>query len=51
MTEAAFAELQERGIQFNEVDRDAFLDLVQEVYTNNASRVGGMSVIEEVAHQ
>jgi tripartite ATP-independent transporter DctP family solute receptor len=51
MTEAAFAELQERGIQFNEVDRDAFLDLVQEVYTNNASRVGGMSMIEEVAHQ
>ena len=51
MTEEAHEELMARGIQFNEVDRDAFLERVQEVYENNADRVGGMSVIEEVARQ
>jgi len=51
MTETALVELQERGIQFNEIDRDAFLELVQDVYANNADRVGGMSVIEEVSRQ
>jgi len=51
MTEAALTELHQRGIEFNEVDRDAFLELVREVYTNNADRVGGMAMIEEVAAQ
>jgi TRAP-type C4-dicarboxylate transport system substrate-binding protein len=51
MTEDALVELQKKGIQFNEVDRDAFLELVQEVYTNNAARVGGMQVVEEVLRQ
>ena len=51
MTESALVELQERGIEFNEVDRDAFLEMVQEVYTNNADRVGGIAMIEEVAEQ
>jgi tripartite ATP-independent transporter DctP family solute receptor len=51
MTDSAFAELQEEGIQFNEVDREAFLEKVQEVYTNNAARVGGFQVIEEVGEQ
>jgi tripartite ATP-independent transporter DctP family solute receptor len=51
MTESAFAELQEKGILFNEVDRDAFQEKVQEVYSRNADRVGGLAVIEEVARQ
>jgi tripartite ATP-independent transporter DctP family solute receptor len=51
MTEEAHEELMALGIQFNEVDRDAFLERVQEVYENNADRVGGMSVIEEVSRQ
>jgi tripartite ATP-independent transporter DctP family solute receptor len=51
MTEEAHEELMALGIQFNEVDRDAFLERVQEVYEKNADRVGGMSMIEEVARQ
>ena len=51
MTEAAFTELQTRGIEFNEVDRAPFLEMVKGVYTENADRVGGMEVIEEVAAQ
>ena len=51
MTEEAHEELMARGIQFNEVDRDAFLERVQEVYENNADRVGGMAMIEEVSSQ
>ena len=51
MTESALVELQERGIQFNEVDRDAFLERVKEVYAGNADHVGGMAMIEEVAAQ
>jgi TRAP-type C4-dicarboxylate transport system substrate-binding protein len=51
MTESALVELQDRGIQFNEVDRDAFLEKVQEVYSNNADRVGGLAMIEEVSAQ
>ena len=51
MTESALVELQERGILFNEVDRDAFLERVKEVYVGNADHVGGMAMIEEVAAQ
>ena len=51
MTSSALVELQEIGIEFNEVDRALFLEQVKEVYTNNADRVGGMRVIEEVAAQ
>jgi tripartite ATP-independent transporter DctP family solute receptor len=51
MTEEAHQELMARGIQFNDVDRDAFLEAVQEVYANNADRVGGMPMIEEVSNQ
>ncbi len=51
MTEEDHQELMARGIQFNDVDRDAFLELVQEVYANNADRVGGMPMIEEVSNQ
>ena len=48
MTEAAFSELVERGLEFNEVDRALFLEKVQEVYENNAAKVGGMEVVREV---
>ena len=48
MTEEAFGELVERGLEFNEVDRALFLEKVQEVYENNAARVGGMEVVREV---
>jgi len=48
MTEAAFAELLAQGIEFNEVDRDRFLERVQGVYERNAERVGGMRAIREV---
>jgi TRAP-type C4-dicarboxylate transport system substrate-binding protein len=51
MTAEAFAELEKRGIEFNEVERGTFLERVQEVYSKNADRVGGMQVIEEVAKQ
>jgi len=51
MTRTALEELQKRGIQFNEVDRAAFVERVREVYTNNAERVGGMELIEEVSKQ
>jgi len=51
MTEAAFAELLKRGIEFNEVDRAPFLEKVEKVYTDNAARVGGVQVIEEVSKQ
>jgi len=51
MTASALTELQEIGIEFNEVDRAPFLARVREVYTNNADRVGGMRVIEEVSAQ
>lgn len=51
MTAEAYLELEKRGIEFNEVERAAFLEQVQEVYTRNAERVGGMKVIEEVARQ
>jgi tripartite ATP-independent transporter DctP family solute receptor len=48
MTEAAFAELVAQGIEFNEVDRDLFIEKVQGVYEANAERVGGMEAIREV---
>ena len=48
MTQESLAQLVERGIEFNEVDRELFLEKVQSVYENNADRVGGMSVIREV---
>lgn len=51
MTASALTELQEIGIEFNEVDRAPFLARVREVNTSNADRVGGMRVIEEVSAQ
>ena len=44
----ALVELKEKGLEFFEVDRDLFRRQVESVYRNNAERVGGMQVIEEV---
>jgi len=51
MTEEAHEELKALGIKFNEVDREAFLEQVRKVYTENADRIGGMSRIEEIVRQ
>lgn len=51
MTDDALAQLKEKGIEFNEVDLDAFREKVQSVYSANADRVGGMEMIEEVTKQ
>jgi TRAP-type C4-dicarboxylate transport system substrate-binding protein len=48
MTNEALEELKEKGLEFFEVDRDLFRQQVESVYWNNAERVGGMQVIEEV---
>jgi len=45
----ALAILHERGdLEFIEVDRSLFQARVLEVYRNNAVRVGGMEVIDEI---
>lgn len=48
MTDQALEELKQKGLEFFEVDRDLFRQRVESVYRNNAERVGGMQVIEEV---
>jgi len=48
MTNEALVELQAKGLEFFEVDRDAFRQRVESVYRNNAESVGGMRAIEEV---
>ena len=51
MTETSYAALVERGIQFNDVDRELFLERVRPVYEDNAAHVGGMDVIREAQNQ
>jgi TRAP-type C4-dicarboxylate transport system substrate-binding protein len=48
MTNEALVELQGKGLEFFEVDRDAFRREVESVYRNNAESVGGLQAIEEV---
>lgn len=50
-TEEAFTALKEKGLIFNDVDKKPFQDLVQEVYKNNAERIGGMQLIEQIIKQ
>lgn len=50
MTNDALAELKEKGIEFFEIDRDLFRREVESVYRDNAERVGGLQVIEEVVN-
>ena len=51
LTATAFEELKEKGLQFHEVDKKLFQEKVQSVYTNNAEKVGGLEVIEQVLQQ
>jgi len=48
MTNEALTELETLGLQFFDIDRDLFRQQVESVYRNNAERVGGMQVIDEV---
>jgi len=51
MTEAALIELKKQGLEFYEVDKKPFQEKVTRVYEDNAEKVGGMKVIEEVERQ
>ena len=51
LTKSALAELKELGLEFHEVDKSLFRKKVQQVYRNNADKVGGMSIIEQVIKQ
>jgi len=51
MAGEALAMLKEKGLEFNEVDSALFREAVSSVYANNADRVGGMDVIDQVAAQ
>ncbi|MYD78640.1 MAG: TRAP transporter substrate-binding protein [Gammaproteobacteria bacterium] len=51
MAGEALAMLKEKGLEFNEVDNALFREAVSSVYANNADRVGGMDVIDQVAAQ
>jgi len=46
--DSALGELKKKGLVFNEVDKKLFQDKVSIVYKNNAAKVGGMQVIEQV---
>jgi tripartite ATP-independent transporter DctP family solute receptor len=48
LSASARQELQTRGLQFVEVERELFRARVQSVYENNADRVGGLTLIEKV---
>ena len=51
LTESALAELKELGLEFYEVDKSLFREKVEQVYRNNAAKVGGMAIIEQVIKQ
>ena len=51
LTASALEELKAKGLQFHEVDKEPFQEKVQSVYANNADKVGGLEVIEQVLAQ
>ena len=53
VTANALEELKNKDdpVKFYEVDKGPFKDRIKSVYENNAERVGGMDVIEEVGRQ
>ncbi|GAH47093.1 unnamed protein product [marine sediment metagenome] len=51
LTASALTELKELGLEFYEVDKNLFREKVEQVYRNNAAKVGGMAKIEEVIKQ
>jgi tripartite ATP-independent transporter DctP family solute receptor len=48
LTEAALTELKELGLEFYEVDKAPFRKKLERVYRNNAKKVGGMALIEQI---
>lgn len=48
LTESALAELKALGIEFYEVDKAPFREKLERVYRNNADKVGGMALIEQI---
>ena len=50
-TASALDELRELGLEFHEVDRALFRERVQGVYRDNADKIGGLELIEEVLAQ
>jgi TRAP-type C4-dicarboxylate transport system substrate-binding protein len=51
VTNAALIELKKMGLEFYEVDKKPFQEKVTRVYEDNAEKVGGMEIIEEVGRQ
>lgn len=51
LTDDALEELKRLGLEFFEVDKGLFREKVESVYRNNAAKVGGMKVIQEVINQ
>ena len=48
LLESALIELKDLGLEFYEVDKGPFREKVERVYMNNAEKVGGMAIIEQV---
>jgi TRAP-type C4-dicarboxylate transport system substrate-binding protein len=48
LTESALTELKELGIEFYDVDKAPFREKLERVYRNNAEKVGGMALIEQI---
>lgn len=48
LTESALTELKELGLEFYEVDKAPFRAKLERVYRNNAEKVGGMALIEQI---
>lgn len=48
LTEDALSELKELGLEFYEVDKTPFREKLERVYRNNAEKVGGMALIEQI---
>ncbi len=48
LTESALMELKQLGIEFYDVDKGPFRAKLEGVYRNNAEKVGGMALIEQI---
>jgi TRAP-type C4-dicarboxylate transport system substrate-binding protein len=48
LTESALTELKALGLEFFEVDKAPFREKLERVYRNNAEKVGGMALIEQI---
>jgi TRAP-type C4-dicarboxylate transport system substrate-binding protein len=50
-TEVAFQELKKLGLEFNEVDRQSFVDKISDLYEEHSKKLGGLEAIEQVQAQ